>query len=175
MKYQYSILFSPQEGTRLWITVNTYDSPLRSFSRRLDMTNTVVRQVVESTRHSISLCLVKDLYLVQKDAEIKRVKTVDEDLDVKEKVRFVCQYSGSWLSYNLHVSMEPSFIVDNLWTVLNFETTRVRRIDSYSVNVDMNISYCLVLDSKKIWAQVLKNLDYTVRLMQYVVDCWYDV
>lgn len=71
--------------------------------------------------------------------------------------------------------MEPSFIVDNLWTVLNFETTRVRRIDSYSVNVDMNISYCLVLDSKKIWAQVLKNLDYTVRLMQYVVDCWYDV
>lgn len=98
MKYQYSILFSPQEGTRLWITVNTYDSPLRSFSRRLDMTNTVVRQVVESTRHSISLCLVKDLYLVQKDAEIKRVKAVDEDLDVKEKVRFVCQYSGSWLS-----------------------------------------------------------------------------
>lgn len=71
--------------------------------------------------------------------------------------------------------MEPSFIVDNLWTVLNFETTRVRRIDSYSVNVDMNISYCLVLDNKKIWAQVLKNLDYTVRLMQYVVDCWYDV
>lgn len=64
------------------------------FSRRLDMTNTVVRQVVESTQQSISLCLVKDLYLVQKDAEIKRVKTVDEDLDVNEKVRFVC-YSES--------------------------------------------------------------------------------
>lgn len=57
--------------------------------RRLDMTNTVVRQVVESTQQSISLCLVKDLYLVQKDAEIKRVKTVDEDLDVNEKVKVV--------------------------------------------------------------------------------------
>lgn len=71
------------------------------------MTNTVVRQVVESTQQSISLCLVKDLYLVQKDAEIKRVKTVDEDLDVNEKVRFVC-YSKSWFRERFVLSVTAS-------------------------------------------------------------------
>uniref|UniRef100_A0A8W8KQF0 Uncharacterized protein n=1 Tax=Magallana gigas TaxID=29159 RepID=A0A8W8KQF0_MAGGI len=68
--------------------------------RRLDMTNTVVRQVVESTQQSISLCLVKDLYLVQKDAEIKRVKTVDEDLDVNEKLSDVEAESLKEASYS---------------------------------------------------------------------------
>lgn len=50
------------------------------------MTNMVVRQVIESTKQSVSLCIVKDLYVVQKDAEIKRVQTLDEDMDIKEKV-----------------------------------------------------------------------------------------
>ncbi|XP_078327301.1 gasdermin-E-like isoform X3 [Crassostrea virginica] len=56
-------------------------------SRRLDMTNMVVRQVIESTKQSVSLCIVKDLYVVQKDAEIKRVQTLEEDMDIKEKVK----------------------------------------------------------------------------------------
>nr|XP_022328273.1 uncharacterized protein LOC111127406 [Crassostrea virginica] len=56
-------------------------------SRRLDMTNMVVRQVIESTKQSVSLCIVKDLYVVQNDAEIKRVQTLDENLDIKEKVK----------------------------------------------------------------------------------------
>jgi hypothetical protein len=56
------------------------------YFRRLDMNHPVVRQVLESTNQSVSLCIVKDLYVVQKDAEIKRVCTVDEEMDIKEKV-----------------------------------------------------------------------------------------
>lgn len=50
------------------------------------MNHPIVKQVLGSTKQSVSLCIVKDLYVVQKDAEIKRVCTVDEEMDVKEKV-----------------------------------------------------------------------------------------
>lgn len=50
------------------------------------MNHPIVKQVLGSTKQSVSLCIVKDLYVVQKDAEIKRVRTVDEEMDVKEKV-----------------------------------------------------------------------------------------
>ncbi|XP_056010052.1 uncharacterized protein LOC125667070 isoform X2 [Ostrea edulis] len=58
-------------------------------SRRLDMNHPIVKQVLGSTKQSVSLCIVKDLYVVQKDAEIKRVRTVDEEMDVKEKVKVI--------------------------------------------------------------------------------------
>uniref|UniRef100_A0A8W8KMM8 Uncharacterized protein n=1 Tax=Magallana gigas TaxID=29159 RepID=A0A8W8KMM8_MAGGI len=106
--------------------------------RRLDMTNTVVRQVVESTQQSISLCLVKDLYLVQKDAEIKRVKTVDEDLDVNEKVKVVPGDIDEKVHYDKTVTMSESergSLIGALKTVMGNQA-EIKRIENLLSDVE---------------------------------------
>ncbi|XP_062609185.1 uncharacterized protein LOC134270933 [Saccostrea cucullata] len=57
--------------------------------RKLDMNNMIVNQVLGSSKQSISLCIVNDLYVVEKNAEIKRVSSVDEKMDLGEKVTAV--------------------------------------------------------------------------------------